>query len=95
MIAAIQLSCKMKMLGHEMATLMVGLVLSYGPLPKILASRAQILRFLSSDKKTVAGVPHFVLLNGICSTQVRNDVPLSMVREVVDLILLQSKKSRR
>lgn len=94
MIAAIQISCKMKMLSDELATLMTDLVLSYGPLPPIRVSCKQIIKFLASDKKSVSGVPHFVLLNGICSTRVRDDVPLSLICEIVDSILVQSKKSR-
>jgi len=95
MIAAIQISCRMKTLNNELATLMTDQIKSYGPLPAIRVRREHIISFLASDKKNVAGVPHFILLAGVCSTVVRNDVPMSLIREVIDSLLTHSKISNK
>jgi 3-dehydroquinate synthase len=59
------------------------LVLAYGPLPKIKADGRRILKRLLSDKKTIGGVPHFVLAAAIGQVQIVNNVPSSAVLQAV------------
>jgi 3-dehydroquinate synthase len=50
-------------------------VLAYGPLPKFKAQGSRILKRLLADKKTIGGVPHFVLASTIGKVEVVNSVP--------------------
>jgi 3-dehydroquinate synthase len=50
------------------------LVGTYGPLPKVKVKPSRILKRLMSDKKTVGGVPHFVLAKSIGEVGIANDV---------------------
>jgi len=50
-------------------------VKAYGPLPKLTIKPKRVLKRLRSDKKTVGGVPHFVLATRIGDVNIVNDVP--------------------
>jgi 3-dehydroquinate synthase len=58
----------------------------YGPLPRVVCDVESVLGRLISDKKTVAGVVHFVLPQKIGKVKISNDVPSSTVRNAVELI---------
>ncbi len=59
-------------------------VFAYGPLPKLKVQGRRILRRLLADKKTVGGVPHFVLATGIGTVEVVNDVPRRVILHAIE-----------
>ncbi len=59
-------------------------VFAYGPLPKLKVQGRRILRRLLADKKTVGGVPHFVLATRIGAVEVVNDVPRRVILHAVE-----------
>ena len=69
-------------------------VLKLGPLPKVTAHNADIIRLLQSDKKTSRGVVHFVLPREIGKVEIVNDVPEQLVGEAVGLLYRLSQKAR-
>jgi 3-dehydroquinate synthase len=68
----------------ETAQRIISLVRAYGRLPKVEVSGKRVLKLLQSDKKTVGGVPHFILANSIGSVQVVNNVPASAILKAAD-----------
>lgn len=58
-------------------------VLNHGPLPKIRVQSSVILRLIQLDKKTLHGIPHFVLATSIGKATVSNQVPISVIRSAV------------
>ena len=62
----------------------IAMVLAYGPLPKFKAQGRQILKRLLADKKTVGGVPHFVLATGIGKVEVVKDVPERIILHAIE-----------
>jgi len=95
MIAAIQIGCKMKTINDELGALMTDQVRSYGPLPKIRVLTEKVMGFLVSDKKSVAGASHFILPTGIGSTEVRNDVPIIVIRQTIEKLIAKSKNQKK
>jgi len=69
----------------------IALVLSYGPLPNIDVSPKGVFKRLLSDKKSVGGVPHFVLAPAIGQTEVVNNVPPEYVIGAVNNVRRMSK----
>jgi len=59
-------------------------VLGLGPLPKVEARSKSIQRLLQVDKKTSAGVVHFVLPRAIGKVEIAKDVPEKVVINAVD-----------
>jgi len=64
----------------------IALVQAYGPLPKVSVDGKRVLKRLLSDKKTVGGVPHFVLASGIGKVEVVSNVPERCVVKAVKKI---------
>ncbi len=60
------------------------MVIAYGPLPKLKVKPSRILKRLMSDKKTVAGTPHFVLARRMGEVEIANDVPKRVILRAVD-----------
>lgn len=58
-------------------------VFSNGPLPKVKAKPAQILRLIRSDKKTLHGVPHFVLATQLGKTTISGKIDPAIVRNAI------------
>jgi 3-dehydroquinate synthase len=54
------------------------------PLPKVTSQSKSILRLLQTDKKTSAGVVHFILPKDIGRVEIARDVPDKVVMEAVD-----------
>ncbi|HVP53884.1 MAG TPA: 3-dehydroquinate synthase [Candidatus Eisenbacteria bacterium] len=79
MVAAAMIGQEMKITGTVTAQRIVSLVCSYGSLPEVKVAGRRILKLLQSDKKTMGGVPHFILATGIGSVQVVNTVPASAI----------------
>src|ERR1039457_6481660 len=65
MIAATMIGTAMQLTDLQTAQRIIGLVRAYAPLPRVEVNSEGIVRRLLSDKKTVGGVPHFVLPTGI------------------------------
>lgn len=59
-------------------------VIAYGPLPKFKVKPGRVLKRLMSDKKTVGGVPHFVLARRMGEVEIVNDVPKRVILRAVE-----------
>ena len=59
-------------------------VFAYGPLPKLKVQGRRILQRLLADKKTVGGVPHFVLASTIGKVEVVKDVPPRVILHAIE-----------
>jgi len=86
MIAAAMIGVKMKVTGETTARRIVDLVLSYGRLPKVKTDPKRVFRRLLADKKSVGGVPHFVLAREIGRVEIVSEVPPEYVIEAVKSI---------
>jgi 3-dehydroquinate synthase len=75
MIAAALIGYALDVTDSLTAQRIIATVLAYGPLPKFKAQGRQILGRMLADKKTVGGVPHFVLATTLGKVQVVKDVP--------------------
>ncbi len=91
MIAASIIGVSMEITEEKTAQRVIDLVMSYGPLPKVEVNPKRIYGRLLSDKKSVGGVPHFVLASAIGQTEVANDVPPEYVIGAVKTIRRMSK----
>ena len=91
MIAASVIGKEMQVTDAATAQRIIALVQAYGPLPKVNVDGRRILKRLLADKKTVGGVPHFVLASGIGKVDVVNNVPARCVVRAVREINSQSK----
>jgi 3-dehydroquinate synthase len=91
MIAAGNIAAEMQLTDRATAQRIADLVLAYGPLPKVDASPKTIFKLLLSDKKTVGGVPHFILPSTIGKVEVVNNVPAQVVIEAVKNLRRRSK----
>jgi 3-dehydroquinate synthase len=86
MIAATMIGTGMQITDSLTAQRIVGLVRAYAPLPRVGVNSEGIAKRLLSDKKTVGGVPHFVLPTGIGEVAVVNTVPEQAVVHAVEEI---------
>jgi len=86
MLAATMIGAAMQITDSRTAQRIIGLVLAYAPLPRVGVNSEGIVRRLLSDKKTVGGVPHFVLPTGIGKVAVVNTVPERAVIDAVEEI---------
>ena len=91
MIAATVIGVRTSVTDAKSAKRIVGLVRAYGPLPKVGVSSKRIARRLLSDKKTVGGVPHFVLPTAIGKVEIVNRVPERVVIAALEEIKKLSK----
>ena len=62
----------------------IATVLAYGPLPTFKVQGRRILKRLLADKKTVGGVPHFVLPTSIGAVEVVNDIPERVILHAIE-----------
>lgn len=83
MIAAAEIGVNMGVTPVDVAERLIACVLRYGPLPGLKVQTEKVIRAIESDKKTIAGKPHFVLINRLGSTVVRNDVPVRILRDAI------------
>jgi 3-dehydroquinate synthase len=86
MIAACSIGEKMKLTERATAQRIVALVRAYGPLPKIDVNAKRVFRRLLSDKKTVGGVPHFILATTIGKVEVINNISQQIVIDAVKIL---------
>jgi len=83
MIAAAAIGREMGVTGTALADRITALVRAYGPLPKVEVTGKRVLKLLQADKKTMGGVPHFVLANAMGKVEVVNTVPSGVVLQAV------------
>jgi 3-dehydroquinate synthase len=86
MIAATLVGTEMQVTDSLTAQRIIGLVRAYAPLPRVEVNSEGIAKRLLSDKKTVGGVPHFVLPTEIGKVEVVNTVPERAVIHAVEEI---------
>lgn len=91
MIAAARIGAELKITDLDTAERIRALVLGYAPLPRVDVSSRKILKRLRSDKKTVGGIPHFVLPRTVGTVEIVNTVPEPIVVQVVEEIKRLSK----
>ena len=91
MIAATIIATEMHITDSLTAERILGLVMAYAPLPKVDVDGEHIAKRLLSDKKTVGGVPHFILPTAIGKVEVVNTVPERAIVEAVEEIKKLSK----
>lgn len=91
MIAASLIGEAMQVTDAATAERITALVRNYGRLPRVDVDAKRILQRLQSDKKTVGGVPHFVLARGIGTVEVVNNVSPQCVTEAVEEVNRLSK----
>jgi 3-dehydroquinate synthase len=86
MIAATMIGAGMQITDPLAAQRIIGLVRAYAPLPRVDVNSEGIAKRLLSDKKTVAGVPHFILPTGIGKVDVVNTVLARAVIQALEEI---------
>ena len=91
MIAATMIGTGMQVTDPTTAQRIMALVMAYAPLPVVDVDSHAIVKRLLSDKKTVGGVPHFILPKAIGKVEVVNSVPERAVSEAVEEIKKLSK----
>lgn len=87
MLAAAEIGVNIGVTPENVAERIIGCVLQYGPLPKVKGSAARVFRAIRSDKKTVRERPHFVLVEQLGSTVIRNDVPEDVIKSAIRSVL--------
>ena len=89
MIAAAAIGREMGITEHAVAERIAGLVRAYGPLPEVRVSPKRVLKLFQSDKKTIGGIPHFILATSMGKVEVVNSVdPKSVKRAVAEIVKL-------
>jgi 3-dehydroquinate synthase len=83
MIAAAVIGREMGVTDPAVAERIKGLVLAYGPLPVVDVGAKRVLKLLQSDKKTIGGVPHFILAKSMGNVEVVNSVAAANVVSAV------------
>lgn len=91
MIAASLIGATMQVTDAATVQRILALVLAYGPLPRVNVDSTLIMKRLASDKKTIGGVPHFVLPTAIGKVEVFDNVPPRVVVQAVKQIRYLSK----
>lgn len=86
MIAATHIALSMGKLDSIAAGRITSSILSLGSLPRVKVNTANLMKRLRADKKTRAGVVHFVLPREIGKVEIVSDVPETMIRSAVDEI---------
>ena len=91
MVAATMIGKNLNTTDASTAQRIISMVLAYGSLPDVEVDGKRILKLLQSDKKTMGGVPHFILPTAIGKVEVVNTVPRSAVVKAVEEIMQLSK----
>ena len=79
MIAACKIGESAGITPHDVSRRIIELVRAYAPLPRVEVNAKCVFKRLLSDKKTVGGVPHFILAKRIGEVEVVNSVKPEMV----------------
>lgn len=91
MIAAVKIGVTMNVTEPRAAERIVALIQAYGPLPPLNVDSERIVERLVVDKKTLGGVPHFILAVQMGKVEVVNTVPLSAILQAVNDINSMAK----
>jgi 3-dehydroquinate synthase len=91
MIAAAMIGASMQITDPRTAQRIYALVLAYGPLPKLPVDSRSVMKRLMSDKKTVGGIPHFVLPTALGKVEIVNNVPARTAIQAIKAIRYLSK----
>lgn len=83
MIAAAEIGVNMGVTPSDVAERLISCILQFGPLPRANFKTAAVMPSIASDKKSVSGRPHFVLIDKLGSAVVRSDVPAELIRNAV------------
>lgn len=86
MIAATHIALSMGKLDSVAAGRITSAVLSLGSLPQVKVNAVNVMKRLRADKKTRAGVVHFILPREVGKVEIVSDVPETIVRSAVDEI---------
>src|SRR5689334_6234320 len=86
MIAASFLASLAGFCTPEAARQIEAATLAYGPLPPVPCSADEVLRRLSSDKKTIGGNVHFIVPRRIGKVAITNAISPELVRRAVEKI---------
>jgi len=84
MIAAALIGYALDKTDSLTAQRIIATVLAYGPLPKFKVQSRRILKRLLADKKTVGGVPHFVLATAMGKVEVVNNIPERVILYAIE-----------
>ncbi len=84
MIAAALIGYVMDRTDSLTAQRIIATVLAYGPLPKFKVQSRRMVKRLLADKKTVGGVPHFVLATAIGKVEVVKDIPERVILQAIE-----------
>ncbi len=84
MVAAAMIAAGMQRTNAETAQRIISTVLAYAALPKVESRGKRIVHRLSTDKKTMNGIVHFILPVTIGSVEIVSDVPAKAVIQAVD-----------
>ncbi|MGO9516523.1 MAG: 3-dehydroquinate synthase [Candidatus Korobacteraceae bacterium] len=84
MIAAALIGYALDKTDSLTAQRIIATVFAYGPLPKFKAQGRRILIRLLADKKTVGGVPHFVLATGMGTVEVVKGVSERVILQAIE-----------
>jgi len=84
MIAATHIALSTGKLDSVAAGRITSAVLSLGSLPRVKVNAASVLKRLRSDKKTRAGIVHFILPREIGKVEIVSDVPEAIIRSALD-----------
>lgn len=92
MIAAAVVGRETGITSPDLAQRITALVSAYGPLPAVAVKGKRILQLLQADKKTIGGVPHFVLARDIGRVEIVNTVSeKAVLRAAAEIARLSSK----
>src|SRR5450631_1870726 len=91
MVAATLIGKNLKITDPDTAQRIIAMVLAYGSLPAVKVDGTRVLKLLQSDKKTMGGIPHFILPASIGKVEVVNTVPGDVVINAVKEIKRMSQ----
>ena len=91
MIAAAKLSAEIGLCESAVYDRIVRATRAWGPLPKVNVQTAKALKLMQSDKKTEAGIVHFVLPREIGKVEVVKNVP----EQAIALALAEIRQASR
>jgi 3-dehydroquinate synthase len=84
MVAAAMISVGLQLTSSVTAQRIIGLILSYGSLPKVDVRGKAVIKRLTRDKKTVEGKVHFILPIEIGKVNIVSDVPERAVLQAME-----------
>jgi 3-dehydroquinate synthase len=84
MIAAAEIGVNAGVMQTADAERLIDMIMAYGPLPAVKADPRRVIALIQADKKTVRGMPHFVLTPRIGAARVVSGIDPQIVRAAVE-----------